>query len=86
MSRLLADQKKVQGNNTAAVVVGAIVFLPALFFMNVKGAAKEEAKALQDRIKGLADRHNANGCQPPIKIMTAEEAEAAEKATEPAAE
>lgn len=80
MSRLIGDQKEVQGKNTAAVVVGAVVFFPALFFMNLKGAAKEEAKALQDRISGLADRHNAKGCKPPIKIMTAAEAKAAQAA------
>ncbi|MET4129265.1 hypothetical protein [Roseovarius sp. MBR-6] len=80
LSRLLGDQKEIQGKNTAAVVVGAVVFFPALFFMNLKGAAKEEAKALQDRINGLATRHDAKGCKPPIKIMTAEEAKAAQTA------
>lgn len=75
MQRLLSDQKDVQGKNTAAAVAGAVVFFPALFFLNLKGAAREEAKALQDRIKGLAERHNNRSCTPPIVIQTAEEAQ-----------
>lgn len=86
MSRLIGDQKDIQGKNTAAVVVGAVVFFPALFFMNLKGAAREEAKALQDRINGLAERHNAKGCKPAIQITTAEEAKAAKQAAAEAAE
>ena len=87
--RLVGDKQKVQGNNTAAVAVGAIVFFPALFFMNVKGAAKEEAKAMQDRMVGLAQRHNEKGCRPPIEVQSMKETEksvrqtkAAEKAKE----
>lgn len=77
MQRLLGDQKDVQGKNTAAVAAGALIFFPALFFLNLKGAAKEEAKALQDRIIGLAQRHNSKGCKPPIEIKQADAEEAA---------
>lgn len=72
LRRLLGDQKDVESKNTAAAVAGAIVFFPALFFLNLKGAAREEAKALQDRILGLADRHNNKGCRPEIVVQTAE--------------
>lgn len=85
LSRLLGDQKKVQNNNTAAVAAGALIFFPALFFLNLKGAAKEEAKALQDRIVGLAERHNNRGCKPPIKVQFGKEAAAEAKAAEDAA-
>lgn len=75
LQRLLGDQQDVQSKNTAAAVAGAIVFFPALFFLNLKGAAREEAKALQDRIVGLADRHNNKGCTPKVEIKPVEEAD-----------
>ncbi len=68
LTRLIGDQEAVKSKNTAAAAAGALIFFPALFFMNLKGAAKEEAKALQDRIIGLAERHNAKGCKPEIQI------------------
>ena len=85
LSRLVGDQKAVESNNVAAVAAGALIFFPALFFMNLKGAAREEAKALQDRINGLAERHNAKGCKPAITIMTAEQAKATAETAKPEA-
>lgn len=80
ISRLVNDQKKVSDNNAAAVATGAILFFPALFFMNLKGAAKEEASALLSRSEGLATRHNAKGCKPPIVIQKEDPAAAKQEA------
>ncbi|VAW01147.1 hypothetical protein MNBD_ALPHA07-2025 [hydrothermal vent metagenome] len=66
---LIGEKKKSQGGNVAAGV-GAVIFLPALFFMNVKGAAGEEARAYQRRNQGLISRYNAKGCKPEIRTMT----------------
>lgn len=82
LTRLVGDQKSVANKNTAAVALGAVIFFPALFFMNLKGAAAEEAKAMQDRIQGLATRHNNKGCTPPIKVTSAADADEAAPAAE----
>ncbi len=66
---LIGEKKKSQGGNVAAGV-GAVIFLPALFFLNVKGAAGEEARAYQRRNQGLIARYNAKSCKPEIKTMT----------------
>ena len=79
---LIGEQRKVEGNNVAAGVAGAIVFFPALFFMNVKGAAGEEARAYQRRNEGLIARYQGKGCKPEIKTASREDYEAALKAQE----
>ena len=66
---LIGEKRKSQGGNVAAGV-GAVVFFPALFFLNVKGAAGEEARAYQRRNQGLISRYNAKGCKPEIRTMT----------------
>jgi len=66
---LIGEKKKSQGGNIVAGV-GAVIFLPALFFMNVKGAAGDEARAYQRRNQGLISRYNAKSCKPAIKTMT----------------
>lgn len=79
---LIGEQKKTEGNNVAAGVAGAIVFFPALFFMNVKGAAGEEARAYQRRNEGLIARYQTKGCKPEIQTATREDYEAALEAAE----
>lgn len=71
---LIEEKKKKQGANTAAGVAGAVVFFPALFFLDLKGAAGEEARAYQRRNEGLIKRYTAKGCKPPIKTLSDEEA------------
>ncbi len=70
---LIGEKKKTQGGNVAAGVAGAVVFFPALFFMNLKGAAGEEARAYQRRNQGLITRYKALNCKPEIRTMTDED-------------
>ena len=70
LSRLTGDSKGTLGKNVATGAVGVLIFPPALFLMNLKGAAREEAKSLQDRISGLTLRYNEKKCNPPIQIKT----------------
>lgn len=67
---LMGEQKRKANNNAVAVGVGAIVFFPALFFMNLKGADKAEAVAYQRRNKGLVERHKAKRCKPALQEVT----------------
>ncbi len=76
---LIGEKKKSQGGNVAAGV-GAVVFFPALLFMNLKGAAGEEARAYQRRNQGLISRYNAKGCKPEIKTVTDADYNKAQKA------
>ena len=73
---LLDEQLKKKGNNTAAGVAGAVVFVPVLLFMDLKGAAGEEARAYQRRNQGLLKRYEAKGCRPEIKMETYDAREA----------
>jgi hypothetical protein len=52
------------GANVAAVAVGAIIFLPALFFMDLKGAEKAELIALRARQKNLEIMNGQKKCKP----------------------
>jgi len=63
---LVEQRDKTKNNNAVAVGVGAIIFFPALFFMNLKGADKAEALAYQRRNSGLASRYKARGCKPDL--------------------
>jgi len=66
---LIGEKKKSQGGNVVAGI-GAVIFLPALLFMNTKGAAGDEARAYQRRNQGLITRYNAKSCKPEIRTMT----------------
>lgn len=68
VSSLMAEQKDKQGKNVVAGAAGAILFAPALFFMDLKGASGEEARAYQRRNQGLLNRYMAKGCRPAIRI------------------
>lgn len=65
---LMGEQKRKANNNAVAVGVGAIVFFPALFFMNLKGADKAEALAYQRRNQGLLERHKVKRCKPALQM------------------
>ena len=64
ISSLMGEKQRKSNNNAVAVGVGAIVFFPALFFMNLKGADKAEALAYQRRNQGLLARYKAKNCRP----------------------
>lgn len=83
---LMGEKRANEGRNVAAGVAGAIVFFPALFFMNVKGAAGEEARAYQRRNEGLIARYQTKGCKPEIKTASKEDYEAAVAAQKAAKE
>lgn len=70
ISDLMGEQKRKATNNAVAVGVGAVLFFPALFFMNLKGADKAEALAFQRRNKGLAERHKAKRCTPALQEVS----------------
>jgi hypothetical protein len=52
------------GANVAAVAVGAVIFLPALFFMDLKGAEKAELIALRARQKNIQIMNSQKHCKP----------------------
>ncbi len=67
ISGLMGERKRKGNNNAVAVGVGAIIFFPALFFMDLKGADKAEALAYQRRNKGLLERYKAKSCMPALR-------------------
>ncbi|MFX0540383.1 hypothetical protein ACEWPM_001445 [Roseovarius sp. S4756] len=67
---LIDEKKSKQTQNVVAGTAGAILFWPALFFMDLKGASAEEARAYQRRNQGLLSRYEARGCKPTIAIQT----------------
>ncbi len=79
---LVDEQQDKQTKNIVAGTAGAILFFPALFFMDLKGASGEEARAYQRRNQGLLNRYNSKGCRPEIRIetQTAKQAKAARAA------
>jgi hypothetical protein len=64
---LMSESSSTTGKNVAAGVAGAIIFFPALFFMDVKNAAGDEARALVRRNEVLLKRHNLMACKPEIE-------------------
>jgi len=61
---LITENSKKQGKNAALTVVSVVVFLPALFALDLKGAAKAEFEALHERNKHLANIAASKGCDP----------------------
>ena len=70
---LLGESKSTTGKNVAAGVAGAILFFPALFFMDVKNAAGDEARALVRRNEVLYKRYNLMACQPEIELKNTDD-------------
>ena len=81
---LIIEHAKKQNNNTALTVVSVIVFLPALFALDLKGAAKAEYTALHERNKHLANIATNRGCEPIVvrELEAYKEEIAAEKRAE----
>lgn len=67
--RGLAQEKSEKTTqNIVAGTAGAVIFFPALFFMDLKGATGEEVRAYQRRNQGLLSRYEGRGCKPEIKV------------------
>jgi hypothetical protein len=64
---LMGESSSTTGKNVAAGVAGAIIFFPALFFMDVKNAAGDEARALVRRNEVLFKRHQLLKCEPKLE-------------------
>ena len=67
---LIDEKQSKQTQNVVAGAAGAILFFPALFFMDLKGASAEEARAYQRRNQGLLSRYQTRGCRPEIAVQT----------------
>lgn len=70
---LLADSSSTRGKNVAAGVIGTIIFFPALFFMDTKNAAHDEAQALVRRNGVLFKRYKIMQCTPEMEEKNTEE-------------
>jgi hypothetical protein len=64
---LMGESSATTGRNVAAGVAGAIIFFPALFFMDTKNAAGDEARALVRRNEVLFKRHQLLKCEPKLE-------------------
>ena len=69
---LIVENSRKQGNNAAAVI-GGLLFLPALFALDLKGAAKAEYEALLERNKHLSNVAASQNCEPAIVVKTLDE-------------
>ncbi len=60
---LLRQQDDADSDNAALAVTGALLFWPALFFMDLSEADKIEMEALQDRNKYLGTLATQKSCE-----------------------
>ena len=77
LQSLRREQGDKAAKNAVAGVAGAFLLVP-WFFIDAKGAAGEEARALQNRNHGLVTRYKNKQCQPKIVLQKEEAAEATE--------
>lgn len=61
----LKERSNAQGKNVVLGVTGALIFFPALFFMDPKSPEKVEIDALRNRNKVLEDIARSKKCSPP---------------------
>lgn len=61
----LKERSAAQGKNVVLGVTGALIFLPALFFMDPKSPEKVEIDALRNRNAVLEDIARSKKCSPP---------------------
>lgn len=64
---LMNERDAKAAQNIVAGTAGAFLLVP-WFFMDLKGAAGDEARAFQRRNEGLVSRYNAKGCKPEIRL------------------
>lgn len=61
----IKERSNAQGKNIMLGMTGALIFWPALFFMDPKSPEKIEIDALRNRNKVLEDIARTKGCSPP---------------------
>lgn len=66
----LKERSNAQGKNVVLGVTGALIFFPALFFMDPKSPEKVEIDALRNRNKVLEDIARSKKCSPPPSQLT----------------
>lgn len=62
-SNIAGEKSDALGQNVAAGVVGAVLFWPALFFLDLGEAEKTEMRALKTRNEHLGDLKSYKGCR-----------------------
>jgi hypothetical protein len=60
---LVNEHQRAQNQNVAVGAVGLILFWPALFALDLKGAAKQESDALIVRSRNLANIGKQKNCR-----------------------
>ncbi len=70
---LIAEKGTKTTQNIVAGTAGVFLLVP-FFFMDLKGAAGDEARAYQRRNLGLVTRYNSKGCKPEIRIQEKKQA------------
>ena len=65
----LKERSNAQGKNVVLGVTGALLFWPALFFMDPKSPEKIEIDALRNRNKVLEDIARTKKCSPPVSQL-----------------
>ncbi|MGX0974723.1 hypothetical protein ACSSVY_000419 [Roseovarius sp. MBR-51] len=64
---LVKEQQAKTTQNIVAGTAGAFLVVP-WFFMDLKGAAGDEARAYQRRNESLVGRYNGMACKPEMKL------------------
>lgn len=65
----LKERSQAQGKNIILGATGAILFFPALFFMDPKSPEKVEIDALRNRNKVLEDIARTKKCSAPVSQL-----------------
>jgi len=66
----LKERSQAQGKNIVLGAAGALIFFPALFFMDPKSPEKVEIDALRNRNLVLTQAARAKGCSAPRSQLT----------------
>lgn len=66
----IKERSQARGKNFVLGAAGAVLFFPALFFMDPKSPEKIEIDALRNRNRVLEDIARAKKCQPPASQLT----------------
>jgi hypothetical protein len=64
---LVKEQETKTAQNIVAGTAGAFLLVP-WFFMDMKGAAGDEARAYQRRNEALVSRYNGMDCKPEMRL------------------
>jgi hypothetical protein len=64
------ERSQAQGKNVVLGATGALLFFPALFFMDPKSPEKVEIDALRNRNQVLTDIARTKKCRPPQSTLT----------------